>query len=83
MDTADISNLRRDGAEALRRGDVRAARASFERLAAAGQADINIWLGLAGSCGRLGDMAAAHAAADKALAIDARNLRALMVKADL
>ena len=83
MNTADFSILRRDGAEALRRGDLRAARESFERLAAAGQADINIWLGLAGSCGRLGDMAAAHAAADKALALDARNLRALIVKADL
>jgi tetratricopeptide (TPR) repeat protein len=83
MDTADISNLRRDGAEALRRGDVRAARTSFERLAAAGQADIHTWLALAGSCGRLGDMPAAHAAVDKALALDARNLRALMLKADL
>ena len=83
MNTVDISNLRRSGAEALRRGDMRAARESFERLAAAGQADVNIWLGLAGSCGRLGDMAAAHAAADRALALDARNLRALILKADL
>src|SRR6185436_11361968 len=83
MDTADISILRRDGADALRRGDLRAARESFERLAAAGQADINIWLALAGSCGRLGDMAAAHGAADRALALDARNLRALILKADL
>jgi aspartyl/asparaginyl beta-hydroxylase (cupin superfamily) len=83
MDTADLTTLRRNGAEALRRGDLAAARESFERVAAAGGADINVWLALAGSCGRLGDLAAAHAAADKALALDARNLRALLIKADL
>src|SRR5688572_28030878 len=83
MSTMDSTSLRRNGAEALRRGDLRAARESFERLAAAGQADLNMWLALAGSCGRLGDFPAAHAAADKALALDARNLRALILKADL
>jgi len=83
MNTAEITTLRRDGTEALRRGDLRAARQSFERLAAQGQADVNIWLGLAGSCGRLGDFGAAHAAVDQALALDAGNLRALLLKADL
>ncbi len=83
MNTLDASNLRKIGAEALRRGDAKAARDSFERLVEADQADINIWLALAGSCGRLGDLPAAHAAADKALALDAGNLRALIVKADL
>jgi hypothetical protein len=81
MNTVDISNLRRSGAEALRRrGDMQAARDSFERLAAAGRRTINIWLGLAGSCGRLGDMTAAHASVDRALALDSRNLRALILK---
>ena len=83
MSTIDTMSLRRTGAEALRRGDMRVARESFERLAAAGEADLNIWLALAGSCGRLGDFPAAHAAADKALALDARNLRALILKGDL
>ena len=83
MDIAEITSLRKTGADALRRGDARAARDSFQRLADAGQADVNIWVALAGACGRLGDLAMAHAAADKALALDARNLRGLIVKADL
>jgi len=83
MDIAEITQLRKTGAEALRRGDARAARDSFQRLADAGQADINIWIALAGACGRLGDLPAAHTAADRALSLEARNLRALIVKADL
>jgi aspartate beta-hydroxylase len=83
MDIAEITNLRKTGADALRRGDARAARDSFQRLADAGQADVNIWVALAGACGRLGEVAAAHSAADRALQLDATNLRALIVKADL
>ena len=83
MDIAEISQLRRNGADALRRGDARAVRDSFQPLADAGQADVNIWIALAGACGRLADMAAAHAAADRALSLEPRNLRALIVKADL
>jgi aspartyl/asparaginyl beta-hydroxylase (cupin superfamily) len=83
MNAPDITRLRQSGAEALRRGDMQRARESFEHLVAAGQADINVYLALAGSCGRLDDFPAAHAAADKALSIDSRNLRALIVKGDL
>ena len=83
MDTAEITELRKNGAEALRRGDARAVRDSFQRLADAGQADVNIWIALAGACGRLGDLPAAQSAADRALSIEPRNLRALIVKADL
>ena len=83
MDMVEIVNLRKTGAEAMRRGDARAARESFQRLADAGQADVNIWIALAASHGRLEDIPAAHAAADRALALEARNLRALIVKGDL
>jgi aspartyl/asparaginyl beta-hydroxylase (cupin superfamily) len=83
MDIAEITQLRKNGSEALRRGDARAARDSFQRLADAGQADVNIWIALAGASGRLGDLPAAQAAADRALLLEPRNLRALIVKADL
>jgi aspartyl/asparaginyl beta-hydroxylase (cupin superfamily) len=83
MDIAEISNRRRAGAEALRRGDARAVLDSFRPLADAGQADVNIWIALAGACGRLDELTEAHAAVEKALALEPSNLRALIVKADL
>jgi aspartate beta-hydroxylase len=83
MDIAEITNLRKIGSDALRRGDARAARDSFRRLADAGQADLNIWIALASACGRLEELPDAHSAVDKALALDPANLRALIVKADL
>ena len=78
----DARTLAQSGIEALRRGDARSARASFERLVASGQADAAAWLGLAYACGRLNEAAAAHAAVDRALALEPRNLRALILKAD-
>src|SRR5216117_800740 len=70
------------GIEALRRGDARAARESFERIVAAGQADASAYLGLAHACAGLKDHPAALAAVDRALALEPRNLRALVMKAD-
>ena len=70
------------GIEALRRGDARAARESFERIVAAGQADASAYLGLAYACAGLKDHPAALAAVDRALALEPRNLRALVMKAD-
>ena len=66
----------------LRRGDAAAARTAFSRLAAEGVADASVQLGLAYACHALGDHAAALAAADAALAVEPRNIRALMFKAD-
>src|SRR5438552_17396903 len=83
MDILEISNLRKSGADALRRGDARTARDSFERLLKVGQADVNIYIALAVACGHLADLPHAHAAADKALELDSRNLRALILKGDL
>ena len=70
------------GIEALRKGDARKARESFERIVAAGQADASAYLGLAYACAGLKDPSAALAAVDHALALEPRNLRALILKAD-
>src|SRR3989449_11186817 len=72
----------RSGIEALRKGDVRQAHESFERVVAAGQADASAYLGLAYACAGLKDHPAALAAVDRALALDPRNLRALVMKGD-
>src|SRR5260221_5207209 len=54
----------------------------FEKLVAGGQADAAAYLGLATACARLGDHQAALTAADQVLALQPRNVRALIVKAD-
>jgi aspartate beta-hydroxylase len=76
------SDARAQGIEALRKGDARKARESFERIVAAGQADASAYLGLAYACAGLKDRPAALAAVDRALALEPRNLRALIMKAD-
>jgi tetratricopeptide (TPR) repeat protein len=78
----DTRLLARSGVEALRRGDARAARDSFERIVATGLADASACVGLAYACRSLKDNAASKAAVDKALALEPRNLRALILKAD-
>ncbi|TMI06210.1 MAG: hypothetical protein E6H46_04725 [Betaproteobacteria bacterium] len=82
MPPIDARALAQSGVQALRRGDPRKARESFERIVAAGQADAATCLGLAYACRNLNDNPAAHAAVDKALALEPRNLRALILKAD-
>jgi aspartyl/asparaginyl beta-hydroxylase (cupin superfamily) len=78
----DARALAQTGIEALRRGEPRKARESFERIVASGQADAATCLGLAYACRSLNEHSAAHAAVDKALALEPRNLRALILKAD-
>ena len=78
----DVLEFVRSGADALRRGDARKARESFERIVASGQADGATYLGLAFACRSIGDRAAALAAVEKVLAVEPRNLRALIFKAD-
>ncbi len=82
LSMADAERLARAGAEALRAGNATAARESFERLAASGRANLQIWLLLAHSCAMLGDHKAAERAADEVLRRDNRNLRALIMKGD-
>src|SRR5947199_509281 len=76
------SDARAQGIDALRKGDARKARESFEGIIAAGQADASAYLGLAYACAGLKDHPAARAAVDRALALEPRNLRALIMKAD-
>ena len=78
----DARALTQSGVEALRRGDSRKARESFERIVAAGHADASACIGLAYACRSLNDNAASLAAVDQALLLEPRNLRALILKAD-
>jgi hypothetical protein len=82
LSMADAEQLARAGAEALRAGNAAAARQDFDRLAASGRANAQIWLLLAHSCAMLGDHPAAERAADEVLRRDNRNLRALIMKGD-
>ena len=70
------------GMEALQRGDARRARDTFERIVASGRADAFSYVGLAYSCRNLKDNAGMVAALEKALALEPRNTRALILKAD-
>jgi len=67
----------------LRRGDAAAARQAFQHLFESGHEDIDVCLGLAYACAAEGDAAATMAAVDGALRLDPRELRALLLKADL
>jgi aspartyl/asparaginyl beta-hydroxylase (cupin superfamily) len=78
----DALSLARSGLEALRRGDAQQAREALEPIVASGQADAATCFGLAFACRKLDDKQACLAAVDKALALDPRNLRALLLKAD-
>ena len=52
------------------------------RAAQAGQADVAVMLGLAYACRSLQDWAGMGASVDRVLALDPRNLRALVMKGD-
>jgi len=82
LSMAEAEQLARAGAEALRAGNPAAARQNFERLAASGRANVQIWLLLAMSCAALGDHPGADRAADEVLRRDGNNLRALIMKGD-
>jgi aspartyl/asparaginyl beta-hydroxylase (cupin superfamily) len=78
----DARALRESGVEALRRGYPRKAREAFEQIVEAGRADASACIGLAYACRGLNDNAASLAAVEKALSLEPRNLRALILKAD-
>ena len=78
----DIRTISQAGAAALQAGDARTARQHFERLVACGAADASVWVALAVACQALGDEAQKMTALDKALALEPRNLRALIMKGD-
>lgn len=82
LSVSEARALDQAGADALRDGNAALARRSFERVVAEGKADGSTFLGLAYACTSLGDHAGAQAATDAALRLEARNVRALLHKAD-
>jgi aspartyl/asparaginyl beta-hydroxylase (cupin superfamily) len=79
---SNIESLRNDAILALRRGDAKAARSSFERAIAGGGNDAALFVGLAYACRGMGDSGDTLAAAERALQLEPHNLRALMIKGD-
>jgi tetratricopeptide (TPR) repeat protein len=82
LSQSEAEQLARAGAAALQAGRGAEACAALERLVAAGQVNVQIWLLLAYAARMAGDMARAERAADAVLALDNRNIRALIVKGD-
>lgn len=80
--STDAHTLTLAGADALQNGSASRARDLFEQVVALGRADIGVWLGLASACRILEDDDAKLAAINGALALEPRNLQALMMKAD-
>ena len=78
----DLQALSQAGTVALQTGDAATARRNFEQIVATGYVDPNVWLALAIACQKLSDHPAALAAADKVLALEPRNLNALVLKGD-
>ena len=78
----DLRALANAGMEALRGGDAGHARFLFEQVTASGRADASVWLGLAYACAGLNDGPGMLAAADRALELQPRNPRALILKGD-
>lgn len=74
--------LRQSGLAALQSGDPATARVRLESVAAAGQADVVVWVALAMACRALHDPRAMLAALDRALDTDPYNLHALIMKGD-
>jgi aspartyl/asparaginyl beta-hydroxylase (cupin superfamily) len=78
----DSNAIVRIGFEALHAGDARKAREAFEQVVVAGRADAAVHAALGYACVRMNDKPAALQAAENALALEPRNLRALLIKAD-
>ena len=79
---ADLNQLGRAGADALRRQDHGAARALFEQVLAARPQDDSAWYGLALARRGLGDEAGQMTALDQVLGFQPGHLPALLMKAD-
>ena len=71
-----------DGSQALREGRPAEAVASFRRIVEAGRADAGIWVAIAIAYSAMKDVPGERQALDQALALDPRDLRALMMTAD-
>ena len=70
------------GKAALDAGDAKGARAHFEAIVQGGPADASVFVALAIACQRLEDHVTADAAVSRALALEPRNLQALLMRGD-
>jgi hypothetical protein len=70
------------GKAALDAGDAAGARRHFEAIVQGGRGDPAVFVALALACQSLGDGTAADAALGRALALEPRNLHALLIRAD-
>ncbi len=82
MSAPDPRLLVQQAIEGLRRGDPATARDRFQQVIATGVADASVWLGLALALRGVDDKPASLVAIDQALALEPRNLRARVMKAD-
>jgi aspartate beta-hydroxylase len=82
MTAIELQFLADQGLQYMQRGDFSTARAAFEQLVAEGVQVASLQVSLAYSCQSLGDLDGAQTAADAALALDPKDLHALMIKAD-
>jgi hypothetical protein len=78
----ELQDLARSAMQALVSGDARRARENFERVISQAQVDASVHLGHAYACRALKDLPSARAAVDRVLALEPRNLRALVLKGD-
>jgi aspartyl/asparaginyl beta-hydroxylase (cupin superfamily) len=78
----DAERLVREGVEALRRARPAEARDCFEKVAATGRANAQVWLLLAMACRSQGDPAGEEKAVDQLLALEPRLVRGHIMKAD-
>ncbi|MCY7398135.1 MAG: aspartyl/asparaginyl beta-hydroxylase domain-containing protein [Sphingomonas bacterium] len=76
------ANALEQGYAALQRGDLPGARTAFEAATAAAGNDVRGWLLLAQTCARQDDRAAEEHALDRALAVEPRNILALLAKGE-
>jgi aspartate beta-hydroxylase len=79
----NIQQMTQVSYSALQAGDCNKAKSGFEQIIATGRADTTHWLGLAYACSRLGDNAKSLTSVDKSLELEPRNLRAVLLKAEL
>jgi aspartate beta-hydroxylase len=73
----------RAATSALARGEVASAKAQFENVIASGRATASAFIGLAHACKRLGDAPGALRAVERALALEPRNILAIVLRADM
>ena len=81
--TGEMQDLLDRGQRALGRGDMASARAAFERIVQLEPKDGQHWVRLAIACRGLHDTAAEEEALRQALSVDALDLVALLLRADL